>query len=752
VTNEIIPETLSARQPEPSEIQSEIREPQSADDAYPYVEYVLRAFEGLRETPDGWQALCPAHRDHNPSLRLTIGECGRILVCCQSQGCDYKDILAAVGLHESDLFCPDDQYPMPPLAREAAGWTVSDADATYRDEVYQALLARLGLSEAHRAALRKRGLPDAAIDAAGLKTLDASAAGHLDALFQQYGDRLSAVPGFVLAKGGLGVRFATNAHGIAIPVRDDNRRVAAIKLRRDADGQGKYCWPSGGDGPSCGTPCHVPLAARAKARADGLWRLTEGPLAADVATALSDVPTVSVAGVTTWRHALPLLELLGAKRVLVAFDAPDLRQKPQVREQVAAFVRGLREVGITPAVEVWEGHKGIDDQLAAGGTTSVVPTEAVDAYLAGLDCLPPAALTAAEKAPVPDRLSAEPVAPSRLAAVLHGKPRSRVEIEFPDPVGVDEFVAGDEGNVEWLWDGYLPKGEMVLITALAKAGKSTTVAHLLGAACRGETEFLGRKLRPGFRTLIVTQERRVHWKRRAEQLGYDPGLVLFQVGNNNRSHPGKKLSPAAWEKLGAHLAKQVKARGVDLVLLDTLADFWPVEKESDSDQVTAAYVAWDQIVEAGASVLFVHHDRKSGGTEGRSARGSGQVTAYPAIALQLTRPSPDSPFRTLKAISRYDETPEELTFQRTDAGLVAVGNDAPAAAAKAVKAAGTSHGVVAFLAGRTEGATPEDYAAANNCSPKTAKRHMDQAVAAGECLRVGTGRRGAACRYFPLSA
>jgi putative DNA primase/helicase len=53
-----------------------------------------------RKMPSGWIARCPAHEDRNPSLSLTDGEGGRLLVHCHA-GCEQIaviDALKALGL------------------------------------------------------------------------------------------------------------------------------------------------------------------------------------------------------------------------------------------------------------------------------------------------------------------------------------------------------------------------------------------------------------------------------------------------------------------------------------------------------------------------------------------------------------------------------------------------------------------------------------------------------------------------------
>ena len=59
-------------------------------------------FEDLQRCGDGYKALYPAHVDSNPSLSISKGDDGRILVHCFA-GCPPQDILDYVGLQMADL-------------------------------------------------------------------------------------------------------------------------------------------------------------------------------------------------------------------------------------------------------------------------------------------------------------------------------------------------------------------------------------------------------------------------------------------------------------------------------------------------------------------------------------------------------------------------------------------------------------------------------------------------------------------------
>ena len=64
---------------------------------------------------------CPAHDDHNPSLSISRGSDGHVLIHCHG-GCSPQDVVRAVDLNMSDLFCDAgsvNNLP-PPTTQDAA--------------------------------------------------------------------------------------------------------------------------------------------------------------------------------------------------------------------------------------------------------------------------------------------------------------------------------------------------------------------------------------------------------------------------------------------------------------------------------------------------------------------------------------------------------------------------------------------------------------------------------------------------------
>ncbi len=77
------------------------------------IEDFIGRLEGVQESGSGWVACCPAHEDSNPSMSVTRGANGGILVHCHA-GCSAEAIVGAMGLKMKDLMpegCADSRRP-----------------------------------------------------------------------------------------------------------------------------------------------------------------------------------------------------------------------------------------------------------------------------------------------------------------------------------------------------------------------------------------------------------------------------------------------------------------------------------------------------------------------------------------------------------------------------------------------------------------------------------------------------------------
>src|SRR5262249_33765594 len=160
------------------------------------------------------------------------------------------------------------------------------------------------------------------------------------------------VPGFAACDGNV-IFLQAGLRGLLIPVRDLLGHILALQVRQDG-GDTRYLWVSsaGGNGPSPGSPCHVPLGVTAPAPE---VRVTEGPLKADLAFIFSRLPTLGVPGVGNWKSAPDLLKRARAEKVYISFDM-DGKKGTYTAAEALAF--RLADMGFHVYGEVWDHAQG----------------------------------------------------------------------------------------------------------------------------------------------------------------------------------------------------------------------------------------------------------------------------------------------------------------------------------------------------------------------------------------------------------
>ena len=67
------------------------------------VQRVLDSLDRVQETSSGWIACCPCHDDSTPSLSISEGDDGRVLLYCHA-GCPLDFLLEGLSLEPRDLF------------------------------------------------------------------------------------------------------------------------------------------------------------------------------------------------------------------------------------------------------------------------------------------------------------------------------------------------------------------------------------------------------------------------------------------------------------------------------------------------------------------------------------------------------------------------------------------------------------------------------------------------------------------------
>jgi len=94
------------------------------------IEELLSLLKGVRKTPSGWQALCPAHDDSNASLSIALKADGKKLLKCHA-GCSAELITTAINLRMADLF--DKPLEKKPKKKVYTGTTRKETPSVYHN-------------------------------------------------------------------------------------------------------------------------------------------------------------------------------------------------------------------------------------------------------------------------------------------------------------------------------------------------------------------------------------------------------------------------------------------------------------------------------------------------------------------------------------------------------------------------------------------------------------------------------------------
>lgn len=316
-----------------------------------------------------------------------------------------------------------------------------------------------------------------------------------------------------------------------------------------------------------------------------------------------------------------------------------------------------------------------------------------------------------------------------------------------------DLLASPQSTTTWVWGGYLPEGGATLLSARAKGGKTTLVAHLLRALLQGKESFLGQPLSlpADARVAILSEEPEGLVAYRLRALGLESGRLLVTFKHRSQGRSLADLVQAALE------------RGCRLVVVDTVAAWAGIEDENAAGEVEAALRPVISLCqERGAALLLLHHLRKSDGPEGTAHRGSGHLVAMVDVALELRRPEGNAPEtrRVLRALSRYPFTPSELVIELQGDSYVALGTGQQVQHLQTRQALldtlpGPDEEAIPFEASGREGETPPDAVLGRlrdrRLPRTTVQEALGRLLAEGLVERLGSGKRGDPYRYRLLA-
>lgn len=210
-------------------------------------------------------------------------------------------------------------------------------------------------------------------------------------------------------------------------------------------------------------------------------------------------------------------------------------------------------------------------------------------------------------------------------APLRDGPAGEAALRFRSP---EEVRAARPKGFDFVWESFLARRSVTLLSGKPKGGKSTLTLALVEAMVTGATTFLGRPLVPG-PVVYVSEEDSATLR---DKLPPD--------GTPLRLLPRDEAWPKPpWEAVVD--AAVAEAERVDAVLLvaDTLRFWSDLGKEEEKDAGATGRMMRPLLAAAsrGLAVLAVHHQRKAAGDEGDAVSGSSAIVGAVDASVELER-------------------------------------------------------------------------------------------------------------------
>jgi archaellum biogenesis ATPase FlaH len=218
-----------------------------------------------------------------------------------------------------------------------------------------------------------------------------------------------------------------------------------------------------------------------------------------------------------------------------------------------------------------------------------------------------------------------------------------------DSFGFDELMNEDWKGEDYLVPGYIPKGDLIILSAKPKVGKTLLVTDLAYAALTGN-QFLGESVAQGRVLYVTSDEGRRSLKRRLMAAGFaqiPPELrANFEVLTSfDITHQSRLLSKC-------HEFKP------DLIIIDSLTSVSrnSLISEKDPEFARPLYQLRDLVSSVNAACVLIHHDNKSETAKGiDKMSGTLRIAAAAWGVWQLATDPQDNTLRKLTITPRETE-------------------------------------------------------------------------------------------------
>jgi Bifunctional DNA primase/polymerase, N-terminal/AAA domain/Primase C terminal 1 (PriCT-1) len=304
-------------------------------------------------------------------------------------------------------------------------------------------------------------------------------------------------------------------------------------------------------------------------------------------------------------------------------------------------------------------------------------------------------------------------------------------------VSLGTYLAGTQDEAAWIVDHLIGRGSLTIVAGLPKVGKSTFVYGALGAITAGDDRtFLGLPVQAAA-ALLLTEESPSTVEEKADRFGLSDERVYVLPKRGARA--GRSWGKLCEAVLG-FCREHPEIRVVVVDTLDKFADLTAKRSEADTGVIRETIDPLYPILDLGAGVVLITHQRKEEGSYGLRVRGGTSLTGSADVIVEIERPYESAGLgkeaRVIKLVSRFVDAPDEIAVELDTNGWRSLGT--VTAAVRRMR----QEDVLELVGDQP--ATREQLvdAAAGRLSDRTLRRRLDELVERALVARTGEGTKG----------
>ena len=224
-------------------------------------------------------------------------------------------------------------------------------------------------------------------------------------------------------------------------------------------------------------------------------------------------------------------------------------------------------------------------------------------------------------------------------------------------VTVDQIIKKDFGPELWMVGKLIPEQSITAITGIPGSYKTWLTLEIAKCVSQG-SDFLGQFKTTKGNVLFLDKENHLrNIQKRLKLLGVQ-NLPIFYFSRAEDFLIDK-------EKDYKSLVKAIDELNIKLVVFDSLVRIHSGD-ENNSRDIAKAMNAFRKITNRGATVIFIHHNRKEGirtQSTTNSVRGSSDILAGIDCLLQISKPEKEKILGVNQAKLRQDESVEPFKVE-----------------------------------------------------------------------------------------